>query len=172
MARPADLERSDMRTSVVAVLSASLVLPAAAGLAGEPAIPGGISISFASLDSSGGMAGSGRSDAVVNLGLVSAWPTPPGAVRKSVTTVVVRRVSVRVDGPSELRFVRLSARLADDDPRCRVHVDGVRLSSALQLLDASVRLGTAAAHTIRIEVPHAEPPGPFLNAIEWLAETE
>jgi hypothetical protein len=88
------------------------------------------------------------------------------------TSVVVRRVSVRVDGPSKVRFVRLSARLSSDDPRLKVHIDGVRLSSVPQVLDASARVGASALHTIRVEIPYSEPPGPFLSAIEWLAESE
>jgi hypothetical protein len=79
---------------------------------------------------------------------------------------------VRVDGPEGTLFARLSARLASEDPRCRIQVDGVRLSATPTLLDPSARLGAARAHIIRVEVPFAEPPGPFLSAIEWQAETE
>lgn len=159
-----------MRRSAVAVLCLSLVLPVPAAFGREPAV-GQLTVSFGPADGSSWSARGGAGAATLNLGAVSANLTD-GAVRKARTTVVVRRVSVRVDGPAGTLFARLSARLASDDPRCRIHVDGVRLSATPSVLDASARLGAARAHTIRVEVPFAEPPGPFLSAIEWQAETE
>ena len=160
-----------MRRSVFVVTSLSLALTLSASFGREAGATGDLHISFGPADGSGGLARSGSSEAVANLGSVSAHLTDAGA-RRARTTVVVRHVSVRVDGPAGTTFVRLTARLTSEDPRCRIEVDGVRLSFIPSLLDASARLGVARAHTLRVEVPFSEPPGPFLTAIEWQAETE
>jgi hypothetical protein len=160
-----------MRRSAVAVLSLSLALSLAAPFGSEAATAGQLTVSFGPADGSGGIARSGSSEAVANLGSVTAHLADASA-RRARTTVVVRRVSVLVDGPQGVLFARLTARLASEDPRCRIQVDGVRLSATPRVLDANVRLGVARAHTLQVEVPFSESPGPFLSAIEWQAETE
>lgn len=91
--------------------------------------------------------------------------------RPCTTTLVQRRFRVRVDGRSTTaRFARVQAFVQNDMPGQRVRIDGRLLTSVPQLIDASVPVGIAVAHTLEIEVPVSEPAGLLAQNIVWLVE--
>lgn len=60
--------------------------------------------------------------------------------------------------------------MQNDMPGQRVRIDGRLLTSVPQLIDASVPVGIAVAHTLEIEVPVSEPAGLLAQNIVWLVE--
>jgi hypothetical protein len=111
-------------------------------------------------------------DAWIDLGSVAARPCGFRAAGRCVRSTVTRkRIGISVEGEGT-GFARLSANLVTDDPRARVRVDGVLLSSSPQLVDAGAPIGRAVAHTVEIEVPASEPAGPVAAAITWRAEVD
>ncbi|MGZ6124249.1 MAG: hypothetical protein ACXWLR_04770 [Myxococcales bacterium] len=101
--------------------------------------------------------------ALVDFGVLSA----KGARR----TIWRSTVRIRLQGTTTARFARLSASLRDLDTRCRIRLDGTLLSALPQVVDAQVPVGRSITHSLEIEIPASEPPGPIASSIEWLAET-
>jgi hypothetical protein len=143
-----------------------------------PATRGELSISFSSADGND-LQQTGGGQARLELGAISAkrdrTPAGPGPAhgRSRSASITRRRIAVRLESANGLpRFVRLRALLQAEDPRCRVRIDGITLTTLPQLIDAHAPVGPAVAHTIEVEVPASEPEGPVFSAITWLAETE
>jgi hypothetical protein len=101
--------------------------------------------------------------AIVDAGVLSA---------KGARTIIWRStVRVRLQGTTTARFARLSASLRDVDSRSRIRLDGTLLSALPRVVAAQVPVGRSTTHSLEIEVPASEPPGPIASSIEWLAET-
>jgi hypothetical protein len=111
---------------------------------------------------------SSHDDASIDVGRVVAGRCKS---RHCTSTTVRRRFRVRVDGHStSARFVRVHAFVQNEQPGHKVRIDGRLLTSVPQLIDASVPLGLAIAHTLEIEVPLSEPAGLIAQNVVWLAE--
>lgn len=108
-----------------------------------------------------------RGDAMVDAGRVAATRCPPRGCTK---TIVKKRFRLRIDSTGPARFVRLSAFLQGDGGREQVRLDGRLLSSIPQVIAPSMAVRQAGAHTLEIEVPASEPPGPLDHTIVWLVE--
>jgi hypothetical protein len=110
----------------------------------------------------------GHDDATIDIGRVVAARCPS---RGCMRTVVRRQFRLRIDAiATAARVVRTYAFVQSDVPGHRVRVDGRLLTAGPQIIDVTIPLGVAVAHTLEIEIPISEPPGMLAESIVWLAE--
>lgn len=146
-----------------------LLMPAAhaAGMAAAtPSLlaPQPLRISFPLVE--GGASGPTGSDVFVDVGRVSA----SGRRERTNAIHITRRVSVKLEGMGAT--ARMSVALQADTPGVTVRVDGAALSIVPRLVDPAHRIGSVVVHQIEMIIPAGVPAGPFLNNLQWLAETD
>jgi hypothetical protein len=145
-----------------------LLLPmaCAAGAAAAPSMlaPEPIRITFPLIE--GGGFGPGGSDAFLDVGHLSA----AGSAGHVKAIRITRRVSVKLEGAAAT--ARMSVALLADTPGTTVSVDGATLSTIPRLIDPAHRVGSVVVHQIELTIPAGVPAGPFLNNLQWLAETD
>ena len=106
---------------------------------------------------------------VLDLGAISAQHGARG-MREAM---VRERIAVRLQGgPAAPATARVSVALGQELPGVVVRVDGVVLSTLPRVIDPAHRVGATVAHDIEVTVPASVKPGPFLNDLQWFAETE
>jgi hypothetical protein len=157
-----------MRTLSVTALVMLLwaALPGTAPQQGTAA-PGqrtGLTMTFTSVDAS---TSGTTSDSSLDLGTIAGTP----AQTRARSTIIHREFAIRLlssSNPTGMAIV--SAWLQVDDRRARVRIDGRLLSDAPLVVDADAVIGSAARHTIEVEVPYSEPAGPLVSRITWRAE--
>jgi hypothetical protein len=127
-----------------------------------------LSISFESADSSPLLSSAASSDALLDLGNVSAHTE----VHRSRAILVRRALVVRVHSDTGVHgSAKVWANLRTDDPRVRVRLDGRILSTSPHLVSTSAPVGRPVTHNLEIEVPTTAAPGALDATIDWSVET-
>lgn len=155
-----------MRQSLRCLLLLVPMACAAGTGAGAPSLlaPQPIRISFAMVE--GGVSAPAGRDAFLDVGSVSAR----GGRQRDNAIRITRRVSVKLEGAAAT--ARVSVALLADTPGVTVRVNGATMSTVPRLIDPVHRVGSAVTHQIEMIIPASVPAGPFLNNLQWLAETD
>lgn len=146
------------------LLAALAISPASAAAAAAPASE--LAIHFLALDAATQSAAD--SNAYVDLGAVSA--NQHDGRSRGVT--ILRRVAIRLDGAAGTSATaRLSVAMTTEMPGCTVRVNGITLSTVPRLITQAHRVGTPVAYDIEVTISANVPAGPFLSALQWVAES-
>jgi hypothetical protein len=153
----------------VCLLIASVLSPAwaAPSASSTTAATGQLALRFVPLDTALQSGADGL--ASVDLGVVSA--NTQGRHGRSIT--IRRRIAVLLDGGAGTSAsARLSVVLATEMPDCVVRVDGLAVSTVPRLVAQAHRIGTPVVHDIEVTIPAHVAEGPFLSALQWIAESD
>jgi hypothetical protein len=155
-----------LRLSLFAAFAA-IVSPWTDARAAESPALQELTFHFRSLDRAA--ANSLSSDAFIDVGAIAA--EHGGGRRRHA--VVRERITLRLEsGNLAASKARVSVALGSATPGCTVRVDGVTLSTMPRVIDPVHRVGAAVVHEIEMTIPADVPAGPFLNDLQWFAETD
>lgn len=108
-------------------------------------------------------------DARLDLGAISGAP----ALSRGESSVhVTRIVEIPLDGMRGGRGTLFAHLEGGADPRFRVRLGGVQLSSVPRVVDAHARLGRTARYVLDLEVPREAAEGPLRSDIRWNLELD
>jgi hypothetical protein len=157
--------RTALFSCLLAVAAGACAMSAAdaAAVSARPAAANALTLRLINIDDGGG---AGGTDALVDVGAVSARPRGDGKGQIQVR----KRVVLRLDGP--FPNARVSVALAVDMPGATMRVDGHAIGVIPRVIDPVHRVGATVVHEIELTIPASVPAGTFLGNLHWLAETD
>lgn len=90
----------------------------------------------------------------------------------ALTTTAEFGLELEAPGSSPNGAAMLSAYLAEPSPNCAYLVDGIRLTTAPQVISAHVEYGTITEHRLEMKVPKSAPAGMKRASIIWTVTPE
>lgn len=134
-------------------------------------------VRIVSLPGSTTVIGGENGNGVMDLGRVSYFSSgfarEPTKKDKTSSTVTARfGIELVAPAGATAGTAMLSAYLAEPSKSCIYLVDGVRLTTAPQMISARVRYGVVSAHHLEIQVPTSAPAGEKRTSIIWVATPE
>lgn len=129
-------------------------------------VPGGVAVT-----------GGGSGNGALNLGTVSYFSSAHSHRASKTTGNSITRTSefgieLEARAPAATGAAMISARLANPSPNCRYGIDGIRLTTAPQVISPRTRYGVITEHRLDIEVPQTAPPGMKRASIIWTVTPE
>jgi hypothetical protein len=157
--------RTALFSCLLAVAAGAFAISAAsaAAVSARPAAANALTLRLINLDAGGG---AGGTDALVDVGAVSARHRGDGKGQIQVR----KRVALRLDGPYP--SARVSVALAVDMAGAILRVDGHTIGAIPRVIDPVHRVGATVVHEIELTIPANVPAGAFLGNLHWLAETD
>jgi hypothetical protein len=144
-----------------------------------PGIAGGGAVTIRLVSVAGGspVIGGESADGTVYLGNVSYFSSPHARASRKKTenaSTTTTEFGIELESPAAFTAgeAMLSAELAAPSANCAYFIDGIRLSTAPQVISPRVRYGMIGEHTLKIEVPQTAPAGPIRASIIWIVTPE
>lgn len=147
---------------------------------GTAARAGGVDsamVRIVSLPGSATIIGGESGNGIMDVGRVSYFSSglasKPTKKDKTSSTVTARfGIELMAPAGATGGTAMLSAYLAEPSKSCVYLVDGVRLTTAPQMISARLRYGVVSAHQLEIQVPTSAPAGEKRASIVWVATPE
>ena len=150
---------------VIVALCIAVSLPLYAGRRRVAAPPtAALSIEFVNVPAAVTTITAIGSDAWVDVNTVSQQA---GSTGKSLRVRQQFGIRILRAGGVSWGTAMVTARLASQDGRCSLRIDGQPLAGRPVVVNARASVGAMTIHTLEIEVPDSVAPGPLAASISW-----